>query len=233
MTLSAVLRRIARPIAIVAALVLGTTVLSIGAASARSSYVWGSGFGSTAQFAEWSAENSAYAAAGSQGYSRFNCSVVMEYANPQGPDQYFAQAELFCFIPPPPPTGPTGPVVSVYSGKCMDVAGANTANGTPVQIYSCNGTNAQSWMIASDGTIRALGKCLDVASGGTTNGTYVQLYDCNGTGSQQWTVLAGGSLKNPQSGRCLDELGFQSADGSRLGIWDCNGLNNQQWTLPS
>ena len=26
------------------------------------------------------------------------------------------------------------------AGKCVDVAGANTANGTPVQLYDCNGT---------------------------------------------------------------------------------------------
>ena len=42
-------------------------------------------------------------------------------------------------------TGITGP-----GGKCLDVAGANTANGTAVQLYDCNGTNAQTWTVGSD-----------------------------------------------------------------------------------
>lgn len=130
------------------------------------------------------------------------------------------------------PTGPTGQIVSVYANKCVDVAGGNTTNGTAVQLYTCNGTNAQRWMIASDGTVRALGKCLDVTGGGTANHTLVQLYDCNGTGAQSWVPQADGSLLNPQSGRCLDDLGFNAADGAQLGIWDCNGLSNQKWTIP-
>ncbi len=46
------------------------------------------------------------------------------------------------------------------AGKCVDVAGASSANGTPVQLYDCNGTGAQAWTVGSDGTLRALGKCL-------------------------------------------------------------------------
>src|SRR3979490_3098477 len=34
-------------------------------------------------------------------------------------------------------------------GKCLDVASANSANGTKVQIYDCNGTAAQSWTAAA------------------------------------------------------------------------------------
>ncbi|KAH6867249.1 G-X-X-X-Q-X-W domain-containing protein [Coprinopsis sp. MPI-PUGE-AT-0042] len=32
-------------------------------------------------------------------------------------------------------------------GKCLDVRGAVFANGTPVQIYDCNGTPAQNWIL--------------------------------------------------------------------------------------
>ena len=31
------------------------------------------------------------------------------------------------------------------AGKCVDVAGASSANGTAVQLYDCNGTAAQQW----------------------------------------------------------------------------------------
>ncbi|MFK4087859.1 glycosyl hydrolase family 18 protein [Kribbella sp. NPDC020789] len=131
-----------------------------------------------------------------------------------------------------PPTGKTGPITGI-AGKCVDVAGANSANGTAVQLWTCNGTAAQTWTVGSDGTIRALGKCLDIAAAGTANGTVTQLYDCNGTGAQSWQAQSNGTLRNPSSGRCLDATGQSSADGTRLQIWDCAGSANQLWTLPA
>ena len=121
--------------------------------------------------------------------------------------------------------------ITGYGGKCVDVAGANSANGTQIQLYTCNGTNAQTWTVATDGTLRALGKCMDVAAAGTANGTKVQLYDCNGTGAQVWQA-SGTQLINPASGKCLDATGPSSADGTPLQIWSCTGGANQQWTLP-
>ncbi len=128
--------------------------------------------------------------------------------------------------------GPTG-AISGYGGKCVDVAGANPANGTAVQLYDCNGTAAQTWTVAADGTLRALGKCLDLTSAGTANGTRAQLYDCNGSGAQLWRSGSGGTLVNPQSNRCLDATGPSSANGTRLQIWDCTAAANQRWQLPS
>jgi chitinase len=129
----------------------------------------------------------------------------------------------------PPPGGGTTPIHG-YGGKCVDVAGANSANGTPVELYTCNGTNAQSWT-HNGNTFQALGKCLDVTAAGTANGTKVQLYDCNGTGAQQWTAGASGSLVNTGSGKCLDDTGWSTADGNQLQVWSCTGAANQSWTL--
>ncbi|MBO7939861.1 ricin-type beta-trefoil lectin domain protein [Streptomyces antibioticus] len=126
--------------------------------------------------------------------------------------------------------GGGGPITGL-AGKCVDVAGANSANGTPVQLYDCNGTAAQRWTVGADGTIRALGKCLDVASGGTADGTPVQLYDCNGTAAQQWAVPAARDIVNPQANKCLDVAGNNSANGTRLQIWTCTGAANQKWTV--
>src|SRR5256885_663405 len=77
-------------------------------------------------------------------------------------------------------TAPTGQITG-YGGKCVDVQGANAADGTQVQLYTCNGTGAQKWTVNSGGTLSALGKCLDVSGGGTADGTKVQLWTCNGT----------------------------------------------------
>jgi mannan endo-1,4-beta-mannosidase len=124
----------------------------------------------------------------------------------------------------------TGRITGV-GGKCVDVAGSATANGTAVQLYDCNGTAAQTWTVGSDGTLRALGKCLDVTGQGTANGTPVQLWDCNGSGAQQWQNQ-NGQLRNPRSGRYLDAPGGNTANGTRLQIWDGNANAWQKWTLP-
>ncbi|BBH63363.1 hypothetical protein ACTI_00480 [Actinoplanes sp. OR16] len=129
------------------------------------------------------------------------------------------------------PAGRTGRITGI-GGKCVDVAAASSANGTAVQLYDCNGTNAQTWTVGTDGTIRALGKCLDVNAAGTANGSLVQIYDCNGTGAQQWQSASDGTVRNPSSGRCLDAQNNSSANGTRLQIWDCFAGANQRWTLP-
>jgi ricin-type beta-trefoil lectin protein len=129
-------------------------------------------------------------------------------------------------------TGRTGPITG-NGGKCVDVQGAGTADGTHVQLFTCNGTGAQSWTWnTGDNTIRALGKCIDVTSAGTANGTKVQLFTCNGTGAQVWQSRSDGSLFNPNSGRCLDDPGANTADGTQLQIFDCNGTAAQVWHMP-
>ncbi|MFD0786501.1 ricin-type beta-trefoil lectin domain protein, partial [Micromonospora azadirachtae] len=125
--------------------------------------------------------------------------------------------------------GGGGAPIVVYGDKCVDVAGANTANGTAVQLWTCNGTGAQRWTWAGDSSVRAMGKCLDVAAAGTANGTPIQLWDCNGSGAQRWVFTAAGDIVNPQANKCLDATGVSSADGTRLQIWECTGTSNQKW----
>jgi hypothetical protein len=143
----------------------------------------------------------------------------------------FAVAAVWVGVDVTPASAATGAITG-YGGKCVDVNAANSANGTQIQLYTCNGTNAQSWTVGTDGTIRALGKCMDAAAAGTANGTKIQLYDCNGTGAQTWQA-SGTQLINPNSGKCLDATGPSSADGTPLQIWTCTGGANQQWQLPS
>jgi Ricin-type beta-trefoil lectin domain/Glycosyl hydrolases family 16 len=128
-------------------------------------------------------------------------------------------------------TGTTGPITG-YQGLCVDVRGANSANFTPVQVYTCNSTNAQQWTVVQAGsTLQALGKCMDINGGGTADGTTVDLYTCNNTGAQVFIPQSNGSLYNPQSNKCLDDTGY-GGSGTQLQIWDCSGNANQQWNLP-
>jgi hypothetical protein len=123
--------------------------------------------------------------------------------------------------------------ITGYQGLCLDDRSASTALFNPVQVYTCNGTNAQSWTVDStNNTLTVLGLCLDVNGAGTANGTLVDLYTCNGTGAQVWQPQSNGELINPNSGKCLDDTGF-GGSGTQVQIWACADSSNQQWTLPS
>jgi hypothetical protein len=123
-----------------------------------------------------------------------------------------------------------GPITGI-GGKCVDVAAAGTANGTAVQIYTCNQTGAQQWTLSGSALVNpSSGRCLDVASASTANGAQVQIYDCNSTPAQKWS-FTNGELVNSGSGKCLDATGQSSADGTRLQIWSCTGTSNQLWSM--
>ncbi len=158
--------------------------------------------------------------------------LYLVFTNSGAGTRSLLDVDWFEFIGPGVGAGtPVGPVVGV-GDKCLDISSSQTADGTKIQLWTCNGTGAQQWTIGSDGTLRALGKCLDVKSSGTTNGTPVHLWTCNGTGAQVWSSQTDGTLKNPQSGRCLDVTGGSTADGTPLQIYDCTAAVNQRWTLP-
>ena len=133
------------------------------------------------------------------------------------------------------PTSPRIGAVTSGAGAnlCLDDQHSVTTDGNPVQIWGCDGTYAQDWTIATDGTVRTLGKCLDASHSGTTNGTAVQLYNCNGTGAQQWTAGSANSLVNPESGLCLDDPSDSTTEGTQLQLYTCNGSGAQNWTPPA
>ncbi|GLY95703.1 ThuA domain-containing protein [Actinoplanes sp. NBRC 103695] len=128
-----------------------------------------------------------------------------------------------------PPTG-VGPIVGL-ANKCLDVDGGKTADGTKIQLYTCNNSSAQSWTRTGN-TFRALGKCLDISGGASADGTKVQLYTCNNSGAQNWTPQSNGTIVNPQSGKCLDVSENNPADRQQIHIWTCTAAANQIWRLP-
>ena len=114
--------------------------------------------------------------------------------------------------------------------RCMDDNQGGTANGTKIQVYTCNGSVPQSWTVGSDGTIRDYGKCLDISGDVNANGTKVQLWGCNGGAGQVWQPYNSG-WRNPGTGRCLDDPSGSTTNGTQLQIWDCNGSAAQDWNL--
>ncbi|MEU6567561.1 ThuA domain-containing protein [Streptomyces parvulus] len=128
--------------------------------------------------------------------------------------------------------GPRTGEVKGVGGKCLDVDNSMTADGTKIQLWTCNGTAAQRWTRADDGTVTALGKCLDVSGGGSADGTKIQLWTCNGSGAQKWAPQSDGTVRNPQSGKCLDASGGTWNDGTPVHLWTCHTGANQKWVLP-
>ncbi|WP_093749103.1 MULTISPECIES: PQQ-dependent sugar dehydrogenase [unclassified Streptomyces] len=122
--------------------------------------------------------------------------------------------------------------VKGVNGKCLDIDNAGTADGTKIQIWTCNNSGAQHWTIGTDNTVKALGKCLDISEGANADGTKVQLWTCNNTGAQKWAAQADGTVRNPQSGKCLDASGSTWNDGTPVHLWTCHTGPNQKWTLP-
>jgi len=125
-------------------------------------------------------------------------------------------------------TGTGGPLVGAQSGRCADVTGIATANGTQLQLWDCNGQTNQSWTYTASRQLTVYGtKCLQ----GAGSGTPVVIWDCDGQADQQWTVSSNGAVTNAQSGLCLDANGQGTSNGTKVILWTCNGQTNQQWAL--
>jgi len=125
--------------------------------------------------------------------------------------------------------GGTGSQIIGYANKCVDVPGGNPVDGSQLQLWDCNGTDAQRWTFPGDGTIRALGKCMDVAWGSTANGANIQIATCSGNPAQQFVLNGAGDLVNPQADKCVDVRDWSTANGAKLQLWDCTGGANQKW----
>jgi poly(3-hydroxybutyrate) depolymerase len=143
----------------------------------------------------------------------------------------------FASTPPPsdpPPSRQNVMLVGAQSGRCVDVSGSSTTNGTQVQLWDCHGGTNQRWTYTANRQWMAYGnKCLDASGQGTSNGTAVIIWDCNGRANQQWNINANGTITGVQSGLCLDASGPATANGTRIQLWSCNGGSNQQWSTRS
>jgi hypothetical protein len=127
---------------------------------------------------------------------------------------------------------PGRPIAGTQSGRCVDVTGITTTNGTQVQLWDCNGQTNQAWTSTTARQLMVYGtRCLDASGQGTANGTPVIIWDCSGQANQQWNINANGTITGVQSGLCLDASGQGTANGTKLQLWACNGQANQQWSL--
>ncbi|MGF1426309.1 ricin-type beta-trefoil lectin domain protein [Kitasatospora sp. LaBMicrA B282] len=120
-------------------------------------------------------------------------------------------------------------LTSSNGAKCMDDNNAATADGTKVQVWDCNGSQAQKWSLGADGAVHILGKCLDGSAG--TAGTKLQIWDCNSTSPQHFSPGPNGSLVFNGTNLCVDLPNGDTTDGNQLQLYGCNATGSQNWTL--
>lgn len=149
--------------------------------------------------------------------------------------QWFASAQEFEFVRQG--SSNYGQIELVVSGQvkgCLDIYGNNPSN-YPLDITTCNGTNAQNWTFY-DGVIEAYnhpGYCVDLYQNNTSSGTTVGIYPCNGNWSQNWlpanfTVNLRSRINTNQ---CLDVWENNQANGTEIDAWTCNGGTNQWYVF--
>ena len=117
-------------------------------------------------------------------------------------------------------------------GRCLDIVGNGTANGTKVESYDCNGVGGQKWIQQSDGSLLnpQSGRCLDSPNGATADNTLLQIYDCNGAAAQKFSVNGGGMIGAP-GGQCVDVAGDDNGgNGTGVQLWNCiASATDQHW----
>ncbi|GAA2236771.1 hypothetical protein GCM10010401_06080 [Rarobacter faecitabidus] len=125
-------------------------------------------------------------------------------------------------------TDVTTSYVQGYQNNCIDVPNSDFTDGKQLQVWNCNGTNAQKVSFHPDGTLRINGKCLDARWAWTHNGTEVQLMNCNGHIAQKFTLNGAGDLVNVHANKCVDVKDW-GGQGGKLQLWECSGGANQKW----
>jgi len=122
-----------------------------------------------------------------------------------------------------------GTAIQGYNDKCIDVPSSDFSDSRQLQIYTCNGTNAQAFRFRANGTIEVGGKCMDLRQSNTNDGNAVQIYTCNGTQAQQFTLNGAGDLVSVLANKCVDVKDWNGNNGGLLQIWTCGGTANQKW----
>jgi hypothetical protein len=128
------------------------------------------------------------------------------------------------------------------TGSRLDDYASGTANGNTIDIWTANGTAAQSWVFANAGVVPSgyyniavsLGAYCLTAAGSEPNSA-VNLQACDGSAGQAWEVT--GSSGNYQlhpatnAALCLDVYYGGTDDGTPVLAYTCTGVDNQSWAI--
>ncbi len=124
----------------------------------------------------------------------------------------------------------------------VDVASAGTSNGANLQLWSYNGTAAQTFVVTFEEEtgyylIEAShsGKRLDVCGAGDSAGVNVQTWEQNDTYAQRWMLVKDGSGYQIRSALAenyvLDVQNASTSPGSNIQMWYGNGTEAQRFSF--
>ncbi|MFF4579808.1 RICIN domain-containing protein [Streptomyces sp. NPDC001389] len=133
-------------------------------------------------------------------------------------------------------------LVSVRSGKVLDVNAFSTADGTRVQQWTDQNTANQQWRLRPTGdgyyelVNRNSGKVLGIAGDSTGQAAAAEQQSDSSSASQEWRIdeVSGSDavvLTSRRSGQVLDVSGGSAADGAAVIQYPGHGGTNQQWKL--
>ncbi|MEU3316831.1 RICIN domain-containing protein [Streptomyces sp. NPDC006662] len=133
-------------------------------------------------------------------------------------------------------------LVSVRSGKVLDVNAFSTADGTRIQQWTDQNTANQQWRLRPTGdgyyelVNRNSGKVLGIAGDSAGQAAAAEQQTDRSSVSQQWRIdeVSGSDavvLTSRGSGQALDVSGGSTADGAAVIQYPGHGSTNQQWKL--
>lgn len=133
-------------------------------------------------------------------------------------------------------------LVSVRSGKVLDVNAFSTADGTRIQQWTDQNTANQQWRLRPTGdgyyelVNRNSGKVLGIAGDSAGQAAAAEQQSDRSSVSQQWRIdeVSGSDavvLTSRGSGQALDVSGGSTADGAAVIQYPGHGSTNQQWKL--
>ncbi|MFD5419326.1 RICIN domain-containing protein [Streptomyces sp. NPDC127069] len=133
-------------------------------------------------------------------------------------------------------------LVSVRSGKVLDINAFSTADGTRVQQWTDQNTANQQWRLRPTGdgyyelVNRNSGKVLGIAGDSTGRAAAAEQQSDSSSASQEWRIdeVSGSDavvLTSRRSGQVLDVSAGSTADGAAVIQYPGHGGTNQQWKL--
>ncbi|WP_411109533.1 RICIN domain-containing protein [Streptomyces sp. c-19] len=133
-------------------------------------------------------------------------------------------------------------LISVRSGKALDVNAFSTADGTRIQQWTDQNTANQQWKLRPAGNghyelvNRNSGKVLGIAGGSSAPAASAEQQTDSSSPSQEWRIdgVSGSdavTLTSRGSGQVLDVSGGSTAEGAGVIQYPGKGSTNQQWRL--
>ena len=141
-------------------------------------------------------------------------------------------------------------IINEKSGKAIDLSGATTKNGNPVQQYTSNATCAQKWYLVKENNYYYFASscnknyAIDIPSGKVANYPHLQVWEhSSGNSNQLWKIdqylnlVSASEIPNAtyniasklNTDYFLDIVNGSTDSGAATQTYKKNGANNQNW----